>query len=370
MRTPINGRRLLAVAAIAVVCGGAAGRIASAGGDDDTDADPSTPVAETGGSTPAAIYKAAAPGVVTITDAATQTTQATPFSPQTQQKVQQLGSGFVIDTRGDIVTNDHVVAGTTNIRVGFGGDKSYPAKVVGQDPTSDLAVVRVSAPSSMLHPLTFASSSGLQAGRSLYAIGNPFGLDRTMTAGIVSAVGRDIPALNGLTIPNAIQTDAPINHGNSGGPLLNAAGRVVGVASQIQGGTVDANVGVGFAVASDTVKSVAQQLIAHGSVEHAWLGVQAASSSRGVAVAKVTAGGPAARAGLAGGRRDVIVSVDGKAVHTAAELAAAVAAAQARRQDHAERAARRRDPERQRDAGRCSRRHLSDVFYPGPRACS
>ena len=197
-KTSINVRLLLAVVAIAVVCGGIAGRLASSGGDDGTSPDVATPIAaQTGGSTPAAIYKAVAPGVVTVTDAASQTTQATPFSPQTQQKVQQLGSGFVIDTRGDIVTNDHVVAGTTNIRVGFGGDKSYPAKVVGADPTSDLAVLRVSAPASALHPLAFASSSDLQPGDPAYAIGNPFGLDRTMTAGIVSAVGRDIQAPTG-----------------------------------------------------------------------------------------------------------------------------------------------------------------------------
>jgi putative serine protease PepD len=325
-RAPINVRRGLAVAAIAVVCGGVAGRVASTNGDDNTNAVATTPVAATAGKdTAAAVYRAVSPGVVTITDAAHETTSATPFSPPSEQKVEQLGSGFVIDTRGDIVTNDHVVAGGTDIRVRFGGDRAYPAKVVGADSSSDLAVLRVSAPTSLLHPLGFASSSDLQAGDPVYAIGNPFGLDRTMTAGIVSAVGRDIQAPNGMTIPNAIQTDAPINHGNSGGPLLDAAGHVVGVASQIEGGTVDANVGVGFAVPSDTVRSVAQQLIEHGSAAHAWLGVQAASTARGAAVVKVTAGSPAARAGLQGGRREVVVSVDARRVHTSQELADAIA---------------------------------------------
>jgi putative serine protease PepD len=325
-RTSLNARRLLAVAGVAVVCGGVAGRVTASGGGDDGAVAATPVVSAPGKAAPAAVYKSVAPGVVTITDATRQSGPALPFVPQTEQKVQQLGSGFVIDPNGDIVTNDHVVAGATDIRIGFGGDKSYPAKVVGQDPSTDLAVVRVSAPGSLLHPLSFASSSALQAGDPVYAIGNPFGLDRTMTAGIVSAVGRDIQAPNGLTIPNAIQTDAAINHGNSGGPLLDASGQVIGVASQIEGGTVDANVGVGFAIGSDTAKSVTQQLIEHGSAPHAWLGVQAATTSHGVAVAKVTAGSPAAQAGLAGGRRDVILAVDGRRVHTSAELADAVAA--------------------------------------------
>ena len=158
----------------------------------------------------------------------------------------------------------------------------------------------------------------------MYAIGNPFGLDRTMTAGIVSATGRDIQAPDGLTIPDAIQTDAAINHGNSGGPLLDAAGHVIGVTSQIQGGTVDANVGVGFAIPSDTARSVAQQLIDHGSASHPWLGVQLrpGASGHGVVVAKVVPGSPAARAGLKG---DAIVALDGRRIDTPAQLADAVA---------------------------------------------
>jgi S1-C subfamily serine protease len=326
----MNPSRLLAVAAIAVVCGGLAGFLVATI-DDNGDSGPvaTAPAVRNASNAPtaASIYQADAPGVVTVTDAATTTGQAAPFLPPTRQKVQQLGSGFVIDTQGHVVTNDHVVAGGSDIRISFGGgDKRYPAKVVGDDPATDVAVLQVSAPKSMLHPLSFTSSSDLQPGQPVYAIGNPFGLDRTMTAGIVSAVGRDIQAPDGRTIPNAIQTDTAINHGSSGGPLLDVAGHVVGVTSQIEGGTVDANVGVGFAVPGNTARSVAQQLIAHGTAAHAWLGVQVRSSSRGVAVSKVSSGSPAAQAGLKGSGRDVIVAVDGHAVHTGAELANAVAA--------------------------------------------
>ena len=182
----------------------------------------------------------------------------------------------MLDANGDIVTNDHVVQGSTAIRVGLSGGATYPATIVGTDPSTDIAVLHVNAPASALHPLALDTGS-VQVGDPVYAIGNPFGLERTMTAGIVSATGREIKSPNGLTIPNAIQTDAPINHGNSGGPLIGADGRVVGVSSQIEGGTVDANVGIGFAVGSATVQSVAQQLIATGHAQHPWLGVQLAT---------------------------------------------------------------------------------------------
>jgi putative serine protease PepD len=325
---PTNLTRMFAVAAIAIVCGGLAGLLVSAIDDDNTSPVVSAPLARnvSGSTTPASIYDADSAGVVTVTDAATTTTQAGPFLPPSRQKVQQLGSGFVIDTKGDIVTNDHVVAGGSDVRISFGSEtRTYPASVVGEDPATDVAVVRVDAPQSMLHPLGFASSDAVQPGDPVYAIGNPFGLERTMTAGIASAVGRDIQAPDGRTIPDAIQTDAAINHGNSGGPLLDVSGQVIGIASQIQGGTVDANVGVGFAVPSDTARSVAQQLIDHGKAEHAYLGVQVGDGSRGVVVAKVDAGSPAAKAGLVGGRRDVIASIDGRAVRTGGALAGVVA---------------------------------------------
>jgi putative serine protease PepD len=288
---------------------------------------------------------------VVITATHTESVPPTFFAPATKQQVSSLGSGFVVDRRDDIVTNDHVVAGATGIRVGFGRGASFPAKVIGTDPSSDLAVVRAQAPASALHPLSFADSSQAAVGDADYAIGNPFGLDRTMTAGIVSATGRDIKAPNGLTIQNAIQTDAPINHGNSGGPLLDGRGDVIGVNSQIEGGTVDGNVGVGFAIPSDTARSVAQRLIAHGHVAHPWLGVQLETiepsvakvvrglPSHGAVVARVLKNSPAARAGLRAATRtvtvggistpvggDAIVALDGHPIHSAAQLANAVAA--------------------------------------------
>ena len=280
-----------------------------------------------------------------ITDSQTQIVPASFFSPAQREQVTALGSGFVIDNRGDIVTNDHVVQGAKDVRVGFSGGASYPARIVGTDASTDIAVVRVKgAPDSLLRPLRFADSA-VQVGDSAYAIGNPFGLERTMTAGIVSATGRDIQAPNGLVIANAIQTDAPINHGNSGGPLLDRVGQVIGINSQIQGGTVDANVGVGFAIPSATARSVSEQLIATGHAEHPWLGVEVATidpsvakivrglPAHGVVVVKVVKGSPAAKAGLkAAARRvtvngietfvgaDAIVAVDGTSVSSTTQL--------------------------------------------------
>jgi S1-C subfamily serine protease len=299
--------------------------------------------------TPEAIYVDEAPGVVVITDTQTETIPRTFFTPSQKEEVGALGSGFVIDRRGDILTNDHVVQGAKNIRVGFSSGATYAAKAVGTDPSSDLAVVRVQAPPSALHPLSFADSSRVEVGDPVYAIGNPFGLDRTMTAGIVSAKGRSIQAPNGLTISDAIQTDAAINHGNSGGPLLDRLGHVIGINAQIQGGTVNANVGVGFAIASDTVRSVAEQLIATGHAEHPWLGVQIETidptlarlvrgvPAKGVMIVEVVKGSPAAKVGLraATGRvtvngvsglvgGDAIVAIDGNAITSSDQLSEVV----------------------------------------------
>jgi S1-C subfamily serine protease len=297
------------------------------------------------------IYRRDAPGVVVITATATQHIPPTLFTPPEKEQVGVLGSGFVIDGRGDIVTNDHVVAGATSVRVGFSNGATYPAKVLGADSSTDVAVVRVDAPSSALHVLAFADSSRVQVGDTVYAIGNPFGLDRTLTQGIVSAKDRDIQAPNGLAIEHVIQTDAPINHGNSGGPLIDRYGRVIGVTSQIESGGVNGNVGVGFAVPSDTARAVAAQLIASGHAEHAWLGVEvqdidpAVASvvrgipAHGVLVVAVRRGSPAAAAGLVAGRRvvtvggesavlggDAIVSLDGTPVRSSSQLAALLAA--------------------------------------------
>ena len=229
---------------------------------------------------PEAIYRNDAPGVVVITDTQTQNVQ----------KMRVLGSGFVIDKAGDIVTNEHVVANGSDVTVGFSAGATYSAKVLGTDASTHLAVIRVDAPRSALRPLKLADSDQVQVGDTVYAIGNPFGLDRTMTAGIVSALGRDIQAPNGLSIPKAIQTDAAINHGNSGGPLLDSRGAVIGINDQIESGAVDnGNVGVGFAVASNTIRATVPHLIATGHAPHAWLGVEVAQIDPQVAAAALAA---------------------------------------------------------------------------------
>jgi len=283
-------------------------------------AEPTSVVRTVAALSPEAIYRADSPAVVEIEDTVTQVVPPTFFTPGGTEQVGALGSGFVVDRKGDIVTNDHVVQGAHDIRVGFSGGGTYPAKVVGTDPTTDIAVVRVKAPAAALHPLTFASSGGVLVGDRVYAIGNPFGLERTMTAGIVSATGRDIQAPNGHTISGAVQTDAPINHGNSGGPLLDRHGRVVGISAQLEGGTVDANVGIGFAIPSSTARTVASELIGHGHASHPWLGVEIETiqpsvarvvrglPAHGVVVLRVTAGGAAAKAGITASRRQVTVA--------------------------------------------------------------
>jgi putative serine protease PepD len=227
------------------------------------------------------------------------------------------GTGFVYDAKGDIVTNQHVVENASSIRVKFSDGSTYKATLVGEDSSTDIAVIHVDAPASKLHPLTLADSSKVEVGDGVVAIGNPFGLDSTVTSGIVSAVGREIAAPDNAPISNAIQTDAAINHGNSGGPLLDLHGTVIGITSQIQseGGGND---GVGFAVPSNTVKQIASQLLQNGSVQHALLGVTPTDSGNGVRVASVQSGSGADDAGVKVG--DVIASVDGTAVSSAAQL--------------------------------------------------
>src|SRR3954466_4911412 len=216
------------------------------------------------------------------------------------QESQAEGSGFVIDDDGHIATNQHVVDGATSIEVTFADGKTASAKVVGTDRSTDVAVIQVDAPKSELHPITFADSNKVVVGDGVVAIGSPFGLEGTVTTGIVSALNRTIDAPNNFTISGAIQTDAAINHGNSGGPLLDADGNVIGINAQIEsdwGG----NDGVGFAIPSATVQRVAQQLIASGKVAHAYLGVQLGDGSGGATVGQVASGAPAADAGLRNG---------------------------------------------------------------------
>jgi putative serine protease PepD len=233
------------------------------------------------------------------------------------------GSGFVYDRAGHVITNEHVVDGAGSVKVQFADGKTYTATVVGSDTSSDLAVLHVDAPASELHPLALGSSSSVHVGDGVVAIGSPFGLSETVTAGIVSALNRQIQATNGVEIGGAIQTDAAINHGNSGGALIDMSGNVIGVTAQIESDSGD-NAGVGFAIPSDTVKTVASQIIAGGQVQHAYLGVSISDGASAAVVASVQSGTAAARAGLRAG--DVITAIDGKSVADYAALGAAVAA--------------------------------------------
>jgi putative serine protease PepD len=264
------------------------------------------------------IAKASTPGVVEID--ATQSATNSPF-PQSQGSGTAEGTGFVYDSKGDIVTNYHVVASSSSVSVKFSDGSTYKATIVGTDPTTDLAVLHVNAPASKLVVLSLADSSKVAVGDGVVAIGNPFGLDGTVTSGIVSALNREIVSPNNAPIEGAIQTDAAINHGNSGGPLLDMQGKVIGVTSQIQSDS-GGNDGVGFAVPSNTVSSIASQLISSGSAQHALLGVNVQTALNGVSVADVSSGSAAASAGVKAG--DVITAVDGTTVKSAESLRAII----------------------------------------------
>jgi putative serine protease PepD len=266
------------------------------------------------------IYEQAGQGVVEITVSTSDGSSGTsPFGGGGSATAQ--GSGFVYDDAGDIVTNAHVVEGATSIRVELANGKTYDATLVGSDESTDLAVLNVHAAASQLHPLALANSSAVEVGDGVVAIGSPFGLSETVTAGIVSALNRQIDSPNGFTIPGAIQTDAAINHGNSGGPLLDLSGKVIGVNAQIESDSGD-NAGVGFAIPSNTVKTVVAQILSGGQVQHAYLGVSIGDAMGGAVVQQVQSGSPAAKAGLAAG--DVVTAVDGQSVADAASLTAAV----------------------------------------------
>lgn len=311
------------------------------------------PAADRGqGATVNEIYSEAAPGVAAI--AATVEGGAAPASPfglpEGRRGGTATGSGFVIDKQGRIITNAHVVEGATEIEVTLtDGGESYDAKLLGTDPSTDIAVIEVDAPEDELAPLPLGDASEVEIGDAAIAIGNPYGLERTATAGIVSGLGREISAPNGFTIPDAIQTDAPINPGNSGGPLLDAAGRVIGVNSQIESAGGQGNVGIGFAVSINTASDIARQLIDEGEVQHAFLGVSGTDLTPEVAevlnldldggalVQSVVPDGPAAEAGIEAGDSevtidgqplraggDVIVEAAGEAVATMTDVIAAV----------------------------------------------
>jgi putative serine protease PepD len=322
---------LLPLAAAAVI-GGSVGAVATDALHSESQASSVTvasstatsPVASTTGAlSPHDVYQKAKDSVAYITAQITQSSGG-PFG-QTQSGT-ATGSGFVVSSDGYIVTNDHVVDGASAVKVKVGDGKTLDAKVVGTDASSDLALLKVNA--SGLTPLTLGDSGTVQVGDPAYAIGNPYGLDRTLTTGVISALQRQISSPNGYTIDDVLQTDAAINPGNSGGPLFNAAGQVIGVNSQIEtsgtssAGSEGGNVGIGFAIPSNTVKSVVDQLMNGGKVSHAYLGVSTQDASNGAQVASIAAGSPAESAGLQQG--DVITEIAGKAVSSSTALSSIV----------------------------------------------
>ncbi len=276
-----------------------------------------------------ALYAGASAGVVDIkaTGVSSAEAQPTPFggTPQQSQST-ATGTGFVIDKDGHVVTASHVVDGASAITITFEDGVTRTAKLLGQDDATDVAVLKVDPAGMTLHPLKLASSATLDVGDEVAAIGDPFGYERSISTGIVSGVDRTIEAPNGFTVAHAIQTDAALNPGNSGGPLLNAAGEVVGIADQIATGAAKQNAGVGFAVPIDLVTAELAKLKAGQKITHAYLGVAtsgASTSTRGAVLGTLTAGGPAADAGLRAG--DVVTKLGDAPVTNANDLVAAIA---------------------------------------------
>jgi S1-C subfamily serine protease len=289
------------------------------------------------------LYQETGPSVVFISSTVIQYNMFMQAEPQ-----EGTGSGFVYDRQGHIVTNYHVVADANEVSVLFSNGSSYSAEIVGQDPSTDLAVIKVNA-SDLPASLPIADSDKLRVGQFVIAIGNPFGLESTLTLGIISALGRVIESPNGRFIGEAIQTDAAINPGNSGGPMLNLQGEVIGVNSQIISPS-GASVGIGFAVSSNTVRRVVPELISRGSYPHPWLGVNILSITSdvkqaleelgmtipvdtGVLVTEIVQGSPADSAGIRGGDRvvqagdsqialggDIIIAVNGVSIASGQDL--------------------------------------------------
>ncbi|HEY5343819.1 MAG TPA: trypsin-like peptidase domain-containing protein [Solirubrobacteraceae bacterium] len=304
------------------------------------------------GLTPHDIYVRDAPGVAFVTSTVVQKSESSlnlfgGGGEEATRQGQDTGSGIVIDSNGTILTNYHVVENAIKVTVSFEKGKSVEAKVVGKDPSNDLAVLRISPDGLTLHPLTLGDSSTAQVGDPVLAIGNPFDLERTLTTGVISALQRQITAPNGFAIDNVLQTDAPINPGNSGGPLLNEAGEVIGINSQIEtgGSGSDGSVGIGFAVPINTAKSEISRLEKGGTIRGAYLGLTSLTVDgslsalnlpvkQGALVESVQKGTPAEKAGIRGGNingtvegspvavgGDIVVSINGKAVTSSEDLA-------------------------------------------------
>jgi S1-C subfamily serine protease len=317
------------------------------------DPSPAVNTVPTSGLTPAQIYRQDAPGVVVVQSVIPGGTNSLGF-PQGAETA--LGSGFVIDGQGHVLTNAHVVEGAKSVTVGFssasGLDNTYPAKVLGLDKATDVAVLEPqNLPANAIHPLSMGSVRDVSVGDPVVAIGNPLGEERTITSGIISAVNRTIDSLQTKhPIQGALQTDAAINHGNSGGPLIDSQGKVIGITSQIlSDGPDSGNIGIGFAIPINSALTVAHQLITKGHAEHTYLGIKGQPlntqlaqafnipTDHGVLVESVVPNSPAAKAGLRGGTTsatidgmpymlggDVITAVDGKQVVQFTDLLDAV----------------------------------------------
>ncbi len=319
---------------------------------------PSNASQTSSGLTPHQIYERDAPGVVYVKSTIVRKAEASPFEPfgaggGETETGEATGSGIVINGEGLILTNWHVVRNAVKVNVSFSEHgAAVEAKVVGKNPSDDLALLRVPTSGLSLHPLKLGDSGAMQVGDPVLAIGNPFGLARTLTTGVVSALQRQITAPNGFTISNVIQTDAPINPGNSGGPLLNAAGEVIGINSQIEtSGNGGGNIGIGFAIPINTAKQQLPLLEKGGTIRGAYLGVTTTTvdgclaalnlpAKSGALIQQVIAHTPAAKAGLHAGNitvqtscagqvqigGDIIVGVDGKPISSSEALGEAIVA--------------------------------------------
>lgn len=276
------------------------------------------------------VFQAAAPSVVHVF---AQQNASSPFDFEGSELVLQTGSGIVWDAAGHVVTNFHVINGTAQIGARLSSGEFVTTRVVGVAPNYDLAVLQLERPRTVLHPILVGRSADLQVGQKTYAIGNPYGLNLTLTSGIVSALHRRLPTQTRYEISGVIQTDAPINPGNSGGPLLDDAGRLIGVNSAILSGS-GASAGIGFAIPVDLVNKVVAELIRTGHVATPGIGVVAANEATatrlgidGVVILRTIPGSPAAQAGLVGAEssggvvQDVITAANGQAVHSMSDLA-------------------------------------------------
>jgi S1-C subfamily serine protease len=358
-------KRMFAIPFISALLGGAVvvGVLAAAGDLDSSSsktvtiqsssvpAAPSNASSEAHGLTPHDIYVRDAPGVVLVTSTIVKQSESPLFGGESQQQGTATGSGITVNSSGTILTNWHVVENAVKVTVTFEHGKTVNAQVVGKDPSNDLAVLRIPTEGLTLHPLQLGDSSKVEVGDPVLAIGNPFGYDRTLTTGVISALQREITAPNGFTISNVLQTDAPINPGNSGGPLLNSSGSVIGINSQIEtGGSGDGSVGIGFAVPINTAKSELPQLEKGGTVRGAYLGLTSLTIDESLAplnlpvksgalVQSVQSGTPAQKAGIHGGSLsgqiggesvavggDIIIGIDGKPIGSSEELGAAISA--------------------------------------------